>query len=264
MSHHDANRLDRQAYRETPIHSLDPRAKTLATLIFIITVVSFPKYEISALVPFFIFPIFMIILGEVPFSLIAKRTLMVAPFAVMIGLFNPLMDRVPVIYLGGIGIWGGWVSFLSIILRFFLSVSAALALISTTSFPNLCRGLTRMKVPSALVTQLLFLYRYLFILVEEGLRIRRARDLRSAGRSGKSWRLAASIIGILFIRTMDRAERIYQAMVARGFRGEIRMIQKLSFKGRDLAFLAAVSAVCFFLRVFPLANWMGNLVRSGI
>lgn len=264
MSYHDADLLDRQAYRDTPIHRLDPRAKTLATLIFIITVVSFPKYEISSLTPFFLFPVIMIVMGEVPFGLILKRTLMVAPFAVMIGLFNPFLDREPLIYIGGLGVWGGWLSFFSIIIRFFLSVSAALALIATTSFPNLCRGLTRMMVPKALVTQLLFLYRYLFILVEEGMRVRRARDLRSAGRREKNWRLAASIIGTLFIRTVDRAERIYRAMIVRGFSGEIKMIHHLSFRGRDVAFLLGVSAISLFLRMFPVSYWLGNVLRGSL
>jgi len=264
VTHHEADLLDRHSYGDTPVHRLDPRAKILATLIFVITVVSYPKYEVAALTPFALFPLLMIVLGEVPAGLIMKRTLIVSPFALMIGLFNPLLDRQTMTVIGGLEISGGWLSFSSIMIRFLLSVTAVLALIATTSFPNVCRGLTRMGVPRALVTQLLFLYRYLFLLVEEGTRVRRARDLRAGGGSSRSLRLAAQVIGGLFIRTMDRAERIYQSMVIRGFDGEMKMIGRLSFSTRDLSFLLGVVTGCVFLRLFPVARLIGDAVRGWI
>jgi cobalt/nickel transport system permease protein len=180
----------------------------------------------------------------------------------MIGLFNPLLDRQTMAVIGGLEISGGWISFLSIMIRFLLSVTAVLTLIATTSFPSVCRGLTRIGVPRALVTQLLFLYRYLFLLVEEGTRVRRARDLRAVGGSSRSLRLAAQIIGGLFIRTMDRAERIYQSMVIRGFDGEMKMMGRLSFGTGDLSFLLGVLAGCIFLRLFPVTRLIGDTLRG--
>ncbi len=261
MSHHQADLLDRQAYRDTVIHRLDPRAKILATLGFILTVASFPKYETASLTPLFVFPAAMIVLGDLPPGLVVRRTLVVLPLAVAIGFFNPFLDRQPVSLPFGLVLARGWLSFASIILRFLLSVSAGLILVATTSFPNLCRGLTKMRVPRVLVTQLLFLYRYLFILVEEGLRMKRARDLRSPGRRRLHWRLAAHVLGALFIRTVDRAERIYQAMNARGFNGEILLVGRLRIRPADTAFLAAVLAGCVLLRFFPLTHWVGQAAR---
>lgn len=259
MSHHDAAILDRRAYAETAIHSLDPRAKTLATLAFIVTVVSFPRYEVAGLLPFFLFPVVMIVLGDVPPGVIARRTLLALPFALMVGLFNPLIDREPALWLGRVAVSGGWLSLVSLLVRCLLSVSAGLALVATTSFPEFCRGLTRMGVPSPLVTQLLFLYRYLFVLSEESTRLRRARDLRAGTSGSRTWRLASSVIASLFIRTLDRAERIHQAMVARGFDGEVRMIRRLAFGPRDWAFLTLVVFAALFLRLFPVAGWLGRL-----
>ena len=62
---------------------------------------------------------------------------------------------------------GGWLSFLSILIKFVLTVSTAFLLIAVTSFPGICEALERLKLPKVFVIQLLFLYRYLFVLLEE-------------------------------------------------------------------------------------------------
>ncbi|MEI6128157.1 MAG: cobalt ECF transporter T component CbiQ, partial [Pseudomonadota bacterium] len=214
-------RLDALSYRHTLIHNLDARTKVIATFAFIVTVVSFPKYEISALLPFFLFPVLVFSLGDIPVWLIIKKVLFLSPFAFFIGIFNPLLDHHIMCTLFGIPVSGGFVSFFSIMLRFFLTIGAALLLISTTSFPGICHALQKLSVPALFISQLLFLYRYIFVLMEEAMRMVRARDMRSFGARGLGMQVFAGIIGTLFLRTMERAERIYQAMLSRGFAGTI-------------------------------------------
>lgn len=260
MTTHSVRQLDQLGYGETAIHRLDPRAKTIATLIFILTVVSFPKYAVAPLFPFAVFPMMLIISGEIPLAVIVKRTLVVSPFAVLVGIFNPLFDTAPMMRMGGLTISGGWVSFVSILLRFFLTVTAALALIATTSFPRICQGLDAMKTPRPFIVQMLFLYRYLFVLMEEAMRLRRARDLRRFGKTrGLRWRVAASLIGVLFLRTYERAERVYLAMCARGFDGHVRLARRLRFGAADLAFVAGTLIGCVVLRTAPIVYWLGRL-----
>lgn len=259
MTTQSARILDRLGYADTPIHRLDPRAKTLATLAFIICVVSFPKYTVAALIPFAIFPIALIVLGRVPPGVILKRALIVSPFAVLVGIFNPLLDTEPMLQIGGLSISGGWVSFASILVKFFLTVTAALALIATTSFPRICHGLDAMKVPRAFIVQMMFLYRYLFVLVEEAMRMRRARELRRFGeRRGLRPRVAASLIGVLFLRTYERAERVYIGMCARGFDGHVRLARRLCFGWKDAAFVAGTFVICGTLRMVPVVEWIGR------
>ena len=88
----DIGRLDRLSYQETCIHRLDPRAKVIATMLFLLTVISFPKYEIVALAPFFLFPVLIMTIGEIPVRFILRKIIVVSPFAVFIGIFNPLLD----------------------------------------------------------------------------------------------------------------------------------------------------------------------------
>ena len=92
-------------------------------------------------------------------------------------------------------------------------------LANTTPFAELLRVLKAARVPALLVTTLSLMYRYLFVLLDESQRMRRARLSRTfTGRQARSWRTRASVLGQLFIRSGERAERIYGAMCARGWR----------------------------------------------
>jgi len=255
-------RLDRLSYRDTVVHRLDPRAKVIATLLFVVAVVSFPRYEILSLFPFFLFPVLIGALGDIPAGFIAKKVVAVSPFAVFVGIFNPLFDPGVVAIAPGVLVSAGWVSFASILVKFALTISAALLLIATTSFPGICRGLRRLGLPAIFVSQLLFLYRYLFVLMEEAMRVVRARDMRSFGKRGAGTRVFVRIVGTLFLRTVERGERIYGAMLARGFRGEVPSMRRETLRPSDAVFVLA--AGCFFAlcRFVPVPQMVGRLVRG--
>lgn len=255
-------RLDRLSYGDTCVHRLDPRAKVLAAMLFLFTVVSFPKYEVVSLVPFFLFPALLVTIGEIPLLFILKKVLVVSPFAIFIGIFNPFLDTRTAAVIAGIPVSAGWLSFVSILLKFALTVSAALLLIATTSFPGVCHALRRLGFPALFVSQLLFLYRYLFVLMEEAMRIIRARDMRSFGRHGAGMRVFARLIGTLFMRTVDRAERIYYAMLSRGFQGDIPTLKRSRLAAADVAFLAMTAAFLAIFRFFRITDWVGRLAQE--
>jgi len=258
----DIGRLDRLSYRDTCVHHLDPRAKVIATMLFLITVISFPKYEVVALAPFFLFPVLLMTLGEIPVRFIVKKVIAVSPFAIFIGIFNPFLDTRTVVVILGVPISGGWLSFLSIILKFALTVSAALLLIATTSFPGVCHALRRLGFPALFVSQLLFLYRYLFVLMEEAMRIIRAREMRSFGSRGTGVKVFVRLIGILFLRAVDRAERIYYAMLSRGFQGDIPDLKRSRIAFRDLGFMAMTIAFLAVFRFFPITEGIGRVAQE--
>ena len=256
-------RLDRLSYRDSAVHRLDPRAKVVATSLFAVAVVSFPRYEVLSLFPFFLFPILVAALGDIPAGFIARKVVAVSPFAVFVGIFNPLFDPSRVAIAPGVEISAGWISFASILVKFALTISAALLLIATTSFPGICRGLRRLGLPALFVSQLLFLYRYLFVLLEEAMRVVRARDMRSFGKQGTGMKVFVRIAGTLFLRTVERAERIYGAMLARGFRGDVPSMRRETFRPSDAVFVLA--AGCFFslCRFVPVPRLIGHLLRGG-
>jgi cobalt/nickel transport system permease protein len=117
-------------------------------------------------------------------------------------------------------------------LRAWLSVQGALLLVATTRFPDLIHALEHLHFPKLIVTIIAFLYRYLFVLTDEVLRMTRARQARSAAAAGRQsggslrWRagVAGSMVGQLFLRSYERSDRIYNAMLSRGYSGQIRTL----------------------------------------
>lgn len=234
----DIGYMDALAYGNSPLHRIDPRAKLMTTFLFILTVVSFGKYTLLALIPFFIYPIFLISAGGVPLMYIFKKILLVSPFAVLLGIFNPIIDRGIIAHAGSISISAGWISFVSMLIRFILTVSAALLFVALTGFNTVCEALTNFGVPRPFVVQLLFFYRYLFVLTDEARRMERARSLRSFHAGAMRYKTFIFITGHLLLRTLDRAERMYRSMCCRGFDGHIRMVKSLKAGWRDFAFVA--------------------------
>jgi cobalt/nickel transport system permease protein len=258
----DIGYLDIISSRDTPIHQLDPRAKLLTTLAFIVAVVSFNKYAISGLIPFVIYPVVLVALGDLPLGHLAKKVLLAAPFALFIGIFNPLFDREILIHVGPVGISGGWLSFLSIMIRLALTVSAALVLIATTGLNAVCLALEKLGAPRAFVVQLLLLYRYLFVLGDEATRLARARSLRSFEGRGMGIRVFASLTGQLLLRTLDRARRIHLAMLCRGFSGEVLLMRTLRFTGKDAGYVLGWSGLFVLLRLYDIPQLVGKIVME--
>lgn len=255
----DFKQLDLLALRNTSIHRLDPRAKVLTTLGFIVCVVSFDRYQISAMLPFLIYPIVLMAFGELPFGYILRKIIIVIPFALMVGLFNPVFDRQVLMQIGSLDIWGGWISCLSILLRAILTASAAIILVAITGFPAICEALEKLKMPKTFVVQLLFLYRYIFVLTDEGVRTARARQLRTFGKRGLGIRHFGSLVGHLLLRTWERAERIHMAMLARGFSGAVHSSRRQSHFGRnELLFMGGWVALFILLRLYNAPQLLGN------
>ncbi len=258
----DIGYMDTLANGNSLLHQLDPRAKLITTFIFIITVISFNKYTLSAITPFFIYPIALISFSGLPYKYILKKVLIVSPFAILAGIFNPLMDREILIHLGSIGISGGWVSFTSIILRFILTVTAALILICLSGFNAVCAALMKFGLPKPFVVQLLFFYRYIFVLTDESERMLRASVFRAPGSKIITFKTFVSLIGNLLLRTFDRAERIYHAMCCRGFDGRIRIMRQMKIGYQEIIFCLGWALLFIFLRYFNIPLKLGTLITG--
>jgi len=227
-------------------------------------VVSFDRYALTALFPFLLYPAVVLALGNLPADYFVKKVALFLPFAVAVGMLNPLFDREVMVRLGPFDISGGWVSCASIVVRAILTISAALLLVGVTGFPEICRALERLGVPQIFAVQLLFLYRYIFVLTEEGARSSRARELRSFGGKGLGIKSFGSLVGHLLLRTWMRAERIHMAMLARGFTGQFHALQPSRFGGRELLYLLGWSALFIVLRLRNVPDLLGSLVTGAL
>jgi len=260
----DIKQLDLLAHADSPIHRLDPRAKVLVTTLFCISVISFDRYELSAILPFFVFPAAMIARSNLSLSFISKKIALICPFVLIVAIFNPILDRSVGIQFGSYIITSGWVSFCSILVRSILTVGAALILVGVTGFTNICMALEKFGIPQPFTVQLLFLYRYIFVLSEETSRASKARELRSNGTKGLGISSFASMIGGLLLRTWSRADRIQMAMLARGFKGEFHTLKKSSFGSPELLHIAGWSAAFMIMRLINCSQFVGRILLEAI
>ena len=152
--------------------------------------------------------------------------------------------------------------FLTIMLGSWLSVQVALLLAFTTPFHDLVDALRELHLPRILISIISFMYRYLAVLADEGSRMLRARDARSAagvGSAGGSIRWRATVtgrmIGSLFLRAYERSERIYAAMQARGFEGEFRHLRARPLVRTELVWLVALLATLILYEVIAF-QWL--------
>ena len=258
----DLSYLEALAGRNTAVHRTDPRIKVLTAAIFVVCVVSFDKYVISAMLPFALFLVVIMGLATIPADYLLKKLIIVSPFAIMVGIFNPLLDQQPMLHFGTFALSGGWLSFFSILLRFSLTVSAVLILVATTGFNAVCMAMVKLGMPKIFAVQLLMLYRYIFVLIDEGLRMYQARTLRSFQKRAMGLKTFGHLVGQLLLRTLDRAQRIHLAMLCRGFDGTIRIRQTLKITGKDILFFVGCSAVLFLLRSYDLPRILGALLTG--
>lgn len=252
------SRMDELGRMDTPVHRIDARAKVLVTLVFVVLVMSFPRHEIAALLPFLLYPVLLAAFGHIPATPILKKMLVAVPFALLVGLFNPLLDREPAWAIGPLVLSGGWVSFISILVRFILTVGAALVVVACTGMYRLARGMEQLGVPQVFVIQLLFLYRYLFVVSDEALRIMRGVALRANGVVSLRLSVYGSLLGQLLLRSMDRADRIHRAMLARGFDGEIWSMKQPKWRKQDTVFVGVSLACLVAARTWNLAELLGR------
>ena len=155
--------------------------------------------------------------------------------------------------------------FLTIMAGSWLSVQVALLLAFTTPFHDLVDALRELRLPRILISIISFMYRYIAVLTDEGSRMIRARDSRSAlgeGRGGGSIRWRATVtgrmVGSLFLRAYERSERIYAAMQARGFEGEFRHLRTRSLARVEVAGLAVLLALFALYEVIAIL-WLPRL-----
>jgi cobalt/nickel transport system permease protein len=257
-----ADLLDRYKAGVSPVHALDPRAKVLITVLFILSNLLLPDGAWTAFLIAWGLILGASFLAGVGAGFVVRRSVVALPFllAAISAIFAVPGRQVASLDLGP---WqlvvsdAGLVRFASIVVRSWLSVQVAILLTATTPFPDLLHALRHLRVPRVMVAVIAFMYRYLFVLVDESTRLLRARDARSPLREkGKgvslAWRarVAGNMVGQLFLRSFERSDRIYAAMQARGYRGQLLTLNPHSMHARDWLALSIVALLSASLQVF--------------
>jgi cobalt/nickel transport system permease protein len=256
--------LDELADKETAIHRINPVIKLIVTFIYLLFVVSYDKYDISGLLPLFFYPAIIMSVGDIPLKPMLAGLVIAAPLAIGVGIFNPFLDRTIVSTLGGIDISAGLLSFASLLIKCCLTVFAALLLLSTTGMNKIAAALHRLHIPQIFIIQLLLTYRYISVLMGETSRVYNAYTLRAPNQRGVSSKVWGSLIGLLLLRTYDRASRLYQAMKLRGFENQYYGVNLDSIQRKDRLYLLGWVVFFIAVRFINIPILLGLLVTGVI
>lgn len=236
--------IDRYARLESPVHALDPRAKIVALFTVIVTCVLTPPEEWWAFAIYAALVVIIANASNLPARYLLSRMLVVVPFVLVVAVFMPFMHDGGTVYQVGFftvsreGLLVLW----NVAAKALISVSCMILLSSTTPFGDLMHGFERLRVPGFFTTVAAFMYRYLFIIVDEAERMKRARDSRNfRGRWIWHARVIGFMVASLFLRSQERAERVYQAMSARGFDGTFPRWSDPKMRVADYVFMIVVS-----------------------
>lgn len=252
------------------IHHLDARVKLLLVIAFILA---------TSLTPAGAWPIFLLllsillateVLSEEGILFYFKRSLLALPF---------VLAALPVIFtLPGpafisisLGNWHiqasltGIERFLSVLLKSWISVQMAVVLTTTTPFPDLLKAMRALRLPRLLVAVIGLMWRYMFVLADETLRLSRARAARSGvngdpnQKSGGTfaWRahVTGGMVGNLLVRSFERSDRIYVAMLSRGYDGEVRNLPPPRAVPATWIILAAGLLLLVLITVVAQLGW---------
>jgi cobalt/nickel transport system permease protein len=254
--------FDRYHDKESFTHHLDPRVKVVITIAFIVSNALLPDGAWISFAFAWLFLLTANLLSKFGIFYTFKRSLIALPFALIAVTVLFSIPGEP-FYSFKLLMWNltitdaGLLRFVSIIIRSWLSVQMAILLVAVTRFPDLVHALEHLHVPSILTTIIAFLYRYLFVLTDEVFRLMRARESRSAAVTGRKsgggvlWRahVAGNMAGQLFLRSYERSDRIYNAMVARGYTGQLYTLNPHEMKSRDYYVTAFAVAMIFLLQL---------------
>jgi cobalt/nickel transport system permease protein len=260
--------LDQYSYRDSLVHRLDPRVKLIATLAFILAATATPPLAWPAFSVLLMLVLGLIWAARLSLVVGLRRSMIFIPFTLVVALSIPFTTAGEPVF--RLHLFSqpftitdqGLLMFWAVVLRAWLSVLAAGLLTSTTHFVELLRAMKSLGVPKAMVSVISFMYRYIFVLVDEAMRLSVARDSRSAdpdGRGGGTllWRaqVLGGMIGTLFLRSYERSERIYAAMLSRGFRGEIHTLEDASLQQKDVLTLAAFLTLLLAVEATAHVYW---------
>jgi cobalt/nickel transport system permease protein len=192
--------------RESPVSRLPAAVKLGVALAMIVGTVLAPPTAVGWFIGMGLMLAVAVALSRLPLLFLLKRLAWLSPFILSVALVNALQPAAR----------GSW---LTVAVKSTICLLTIIVVSNTTPFSGILHVLKRVHVPGLLITTIALMHRYLFVLVEEAERMRRARASRTFTHDRRArWQALSTVVGQLFVRASERAERIYDAMCARGWK----------------------------------------------
>lgn len=211
----------------------DPRVKLACVIIFIVVMAFLRSLQALALCT--LFAILLAEVSGVPLRHVGENLALASPFILFAFLTMWYSSGLP--------------NAIALMLRISASVLALVVLIASTPFFDTIRAFRWFRMPRLLTTLILFTYRFIFVLLDEIARMRMARKARGFGGGTSlldqvAFTTISNTIGMIFVRSQGRASTIFDALLARGYDGEVRTLTRLRTKVNDIAFVLPFALVC--------------------
>jgi len=188
------------------VHRLPAALKLSVALVIIVATVLTPIQWLAWFVGVAGLLVLTMLLSRLPLFFVFRRLLVLSPFVLGVVLVNAFQPA-------------GRDKWLAVAIKSVLCLLTVILVSNTTPFSQILRVLKSIRVPALLITTIALMHRYLFVLMDEAERMRRARACRTfSGGSGRAWKSLGAVVGRLFVRATERAERIHAAMCARGWK----------------------------------------------
>jgi len=229
------------------IHRLDPRTKLLGYIWFALTI----ALSTGLMLPFkgLLFGLLLLLLSRISIFEVLKRMFMVNIFLVPIWILVPMDAHGKLLFMLGPyrATVEGVYEVISITLKANAIVLGGIVMLGTTDLFALAHAMAHLGMPKRLVYLFFIFFRYLTLLHDEYLRLKRAMVARAfvPKTNLHTYRTFAYLVGMLILRSYERAERLYRAMLARGFRGTFPIYRHFRFTRLDLAGAGAFIATAF-------------------
>ncbi|MEK6646908.1 MAG: cobalt ECF transporter T component CbiQ [Candidatus Firestonebacteria bacterium] len=230
--------IDKYSNLNSLIHRLDPKIKIVIFISFILFVIFTRPDAFVIFVLYASIIIALILLSKIPLLFVLNRSLVVIPFVLFITIFIPFMEN------------GNLLILWNVFVKAYLSILSMILLISSTKFSELLKALEKLKISKLIIMILSFMYRYIFVIEDELLKMKQAKESRTVNSS--KWlqiKPLANMIGVLFVRAYERGENVYFAMSSRGFTGDINTIEKIQLNKRDFYFAITVLGILCLIKV---------------
>lgn len=251
--------IDNEANNNSFLTKLHPLVKLLITVTYIVLLTSIYKYNLSITLGMSVYLIIVSIIGDLSIKRCIKRLKIVFLLLVVIGIANPILDRNVITYIGIIPITTGMISMITLILKGFFAIISSYFLIATTSIENICYALKMIHTPNILITVFMLIYRYMILFLKEVEKIWTAYSMRAPNQKGIHYKVWGSMIGSLMIRSIDRAQIVYESMELRGFNPDTYFVKEQKLDKISIISLLIGIIFLFVIRFMPVFEIIGNV-----
>lgn len=247
--------IDKYAGLDSIIHRFDPRAKIITFTLLIFSFVFVEDLDLAFLSMFF--AIFILLLSKIPLGFMFERMkpglFFVFPFLIIMPF---TVDGIVLFSVHGIDMtYEGLYYGVLVFVRAATSILLALIMLGTTKMDTTMKSLHSLKVPSALIQTLMFSYRFIFVFIDEFLSMWRSMTAKGykVKANKRSLFIIGNIVGMLLVRSYERAERVYHSMSSKGYTGESRTIVKFKMQPVDYGIVVALVGVVFVFCLYGMS-----------